>query len=169
MIIYVVHDYGQYNYLITRALRDIDIKAKLISKTTKPLEVQPGCEATILGKAPDITQAGNCAEFLDLGLPAFDIFLSLCIISQHYGTEVQNGAKGGYESVSIEHDMKEKPIPKDTLFAGCPKQFTSLPSHADEVTALPSGVAQPCISPICPNETIGNASKQIYNIRGTQK
>ena len=165
MVIYVVNNYGQFNHLITRVLRDIDVEAKLIPNTTKPSEVQSGCEAIILGGGPDITRAGNCAEYLDLGLPVLGICLGLHIISEHYGAALQSGAKGGYGSVSIERDIKEKAIPEDALFAGCPEQFTVWASHADEVTALPSGFTLLATSSICPYEAIGNASKQIYGIQ----
>ena len=165
MAIYVVNNYGQFNHLITRALRDLEIEAALIPNTTTASEVQSGCDAIILGGGPDITRAGNCAEYLDLGLPVLGICLGLHIIANHYGAPVQNGEKGGYGSVSIKRDIREEPIPEDDLFAGYPEEFSVWASHADEVTALPSGFTRLATSKICPYEAIGNASQKIYGVQ----
>ena len=165
MVIYVVNNYGQFNHLIIRSLRDIDIEATLIPNTMEATEVQSGCEAIILGGGPDITRSGNCSEYLDLGLPVLGICLGLHIIAEHYGAPVQSGAKGGYGSVFIKRDIREPPIPEDDLFAGYPKKFSVWASHADEVTALPPGFTRLATSSICTYEAIGNASKQIYGIQ----
>ena len=47
--IYVVNNFGQFNHLIHRALRDLDIDAALIPNTTPPEEIREECRGIILG------------------------------------------------------------------------------------------------------------------------
>jgi len=50
--IYVVNNFGQFNHLIHRALRDLDINADLVSNTTPPRRVSEECRGIILGGGP---------------------------------------------------------------------------------------------------------------------
>ena len=59
----VVNNYGQFNHLIHRALRDLDIDVALIPNTTPKEEVAAGYRGIILGGGPDIGRAGVCAEY----------------------------------------------------------------------------------------------------------
>ena len=164
ILLYVVNNYGQFNHLITRALRDLDIEATFIPNTTPALEVQSKCNGIILGGGPDLSRAGNCAEYLDLGLPVLGICLGLHIIASHFGVPVKSGEKGGYGAVPILRDVHE-PCPEDALFRGYPDDFSVWASHADEITALPAGFVRLATSAICQYEAIGNASKNIYGVQ----
>jgi GMP synthase (glutamine-hydrolysing) len=164
ILLYVVNNYGQFNHLITRALRDLDIEATLISNTTPASQVQSKCNGIILGGGPDLNRAGNCAEYLDLGLPVLGICLGLHIIASHFGTPVKSGEMGGYGAVPILRDVHE-PCPEDALLKGYPDEFSVWASHADEITALPKGFTRLATSTICQYEAIGNASKNIYGVQ----
>ena len=63
----VVNNYGQFNHLIHRALRDLDIDVMLIPNTTPKEEVAAAYRGIILGGGPAIERAGVCAEYLDSG------------------------------------------------------------------------------------------------------
>ena len=89
--IFVVNNFGQFNHLIHRALRDLDIEVTLIPNTTTKEKVAEGCRGIILGGGPTIERAGNCAEYLDLGLPVLGICLGLHIIASKFGGEVASG------------------------------------------------------------------------------
>ncbi|MGB9175360.1 MAG: GMP synthase, partial [Methanoregula sp.] len=83
--IYVINNFGQFNHLIHRALRDLDIDVALVPNTTPVVRVGEECRGIILGGGPDIGRSGNCAEYLDLGLPVLGICLGLHIIATKYG------------------------------------------------------------------------------------
>ena len=50
--IYVVNNFGQFNHLIHRALRDLDIDVALIPNTTPPEDILEGSRGIILGGGP---------------------------------------------------------------------------------------------------------------------
>ena len=57
--IYVVNNFGQFNHLILRALRDLEIDASMISNTTPPHRVSEECRGIILGGGPSIERGGE--------------------------------------------------------------------------------------------------------------
>jgi len=114
--LYVVNNYGQFNHLILRALRDLDIDAKLIPNTTPVSEVREGCQGIILGGGPDISRAGLSHEYVRLGKPVLGICLGLHVIAQEFGGTVQSGQKGGYGAVEVtitDHDGILQGYPND--------------------------------------------------------
>ncbi|MDD1685672.1 GMP synthase subunit A [Methanoregula sp.] len=157
--IYVVNNFGQFNHLINRALRDIDIDATLIPNTTAPEEVRNGCRGIILGGGPAIERAGNCSQYLDLGLPVLGICLGLHIIARHFGGDVHTGQSGGYGPVDIEI------CENDAILEGYPEKMNVWASHADEVSRIPEGFTLLAQSSICNNEAIALPDKHIYGLQ----
>ena len=157
--IYVVNNYGQFNHLIHRALRDLDIEVSMIPNTTLPDEVASGCRGIILGGGPTIERAGNCARYLDLGLPVLGICLGLHIIAQKFGGGVHPGRSGGYGSVEVEI------VTPDGILAGYPDKIPVWASHADEVFRIPDGFTRLAYSNICDAEAIAHPEKQIYGLQ----
>jgi len=157
--IYVVNNFGQFNHLIHRALRDLDIDAVLIPNTTPPEGVREGCRGIILGGGPAIERAGNCSQYLDLGLPVLGICLGLHIIANRFGGNVHTGQSGGYGPVDIEI------CECDEILKGYPEKMNVWASHADEVIQLPEGFTRLARSPICNNEAIALPEKNIYGLQ----
>ena len=79
--LYVVNNHGQFNHLIRRMLRDLEIDAVMIENTVPADEVAAGCRGIVLGGGPTITRTGNCADYLSLGVPVLGICLGLHIIA----------------------------------------------------------------------------------------
>ena len=157
--IYVVNNYGQFNHLIHRALRDLDIDVALISNTTPAAEVGENCRGIILGGGPAIERAGNCEQYLDLGLPVLGICLGLHIIARKYGGIVTKGQSGGYGPVDVE-------ICRDSaILAGYPGKMNVWASHADEVSRMPDGFTLLARSSICNHEAIAHPKKPIYGLQ----
>lgn len=157
--IFVVNNYGQFNHLIHRALRDLDIEVAMIPNTTSPEEVANGCRGIVLGGGPTLERAGNCAEYLKLGLPVLGICLGLHVIAIGSGGSVRPGHSGGYGAVDVEIDDP------DTILAGYSGKIHVWASHADEVATVPSGFKVLAHSNICNNEAITNEKKKIYGIQ----
>jgi GMP synthase (glutamine-hydrolysing) len=157
--IYVVNNYGQFNHLIHRALRDLGIDVALISNTTPAAEVGENCRGIILGGGPAIERAGNCEQYLDLGLPVLGICLGLHIIARKYGGTVTKGQSGGYGPVEVE-------ICQDSeILSGYPEKMNVWASHADEVSRVPDGFSILARSSICNHEAIALQEKHIYGLQ----
>jgi len=155
----VVNNYGQFNHLIHRALRDLDIDVVLVSNTTSPGDIAAEYRGIILGGGPDIGRAGLCAEYLDLGLPVLGICLGLHVIAKKFGGDVHPGKYGGYGSVEVcirEHDE---------ILKGYPQKIPVWASHADEVCKVPEGFTVLASSDICSVEAMALPEKRIYGLQ----
>ncbi|NMB79656.1 MAG: GMP synthase subunit A [Methanomicrobiales archaeon] len=157
--IYVVNNFGQFNHLIHRALRDLDIEVSLIPNTTHPEDVASGCRGIILGGGPTLDRAGNCAKYLDLGLPVLGICLGLHIIATRFGGNVSPGKSGGYGPVDVEI------LEHGEILKGYPDTISVWASHADEVVSIPPGFVRLARSSICNAEAIALPEKRIYGLQ----
>jgi GMP synthase (glutamine-hydrolysing) len=157
--IYVVNNYGQFNHLIQRMLRDLDIDSVMISNTTPPDEVGSSCRGIVLGGGPTIERAGNCSEYCKLGLPVLGICLGLHIIAATNGGKVKPGTSGGYGAVDVEI------IDKDGILSGYPEKIRVWASHADEVVTVPPGFTRLARSSVCGNEAVAFPDKHIYGLQ----
>ncbi len=157
--IYVVNNFGQFNHLILRMLRDLSIDAKMIANSTPPGEISGACRGLVLGGGPAIERAGNCADYLELGIPVLGICLGLHIIASSFGGEVGPGKHGGYGAVRV--DIREH----DEILAGYPGSIDVWASHADEVRVIPPGFTRLASSDICANEAIALTEKHIYGLQ----
>ena len=157
--IYVFNNFGQFNHLIHRALRDLEIDVELMPNSTSREQVAEGCRGIILGGGPAIDRAGNCSQYLDLGLPVLGICLGLHIIAKRFGGDVHPGRSGGYGPIEVEI------CNPDEILAGDPGKVSVWASHADEVSRLPDGFSLLARSSICNIEAIANPDKKIYGLQ----
>lgn len=157
--IYVINNFGQFNHLIHRSLRDLDIEVALVPNSTPPEEIVENCRGIILGGGPTIERAGNCSQYLDLGLPVLGICLGLHIIAETFGGKVQTGQSGGYGPVDVEI------CEHNDILAGYPEKISVWASHADEVSLVPEGFILLARSSICNNEAIALPKKHIYGVQ----
>lgn len=157
--VYVVNNFGQFNHLIQRMFRDLDIDVRMIQNTTPPEEVASGCRGLVLGGGPSLQRAGNSAQYLNLGLPVLGICLGLHVIATAFGGEVTPGRHGGYGPVDVDI------IEHDEIFAGYPGRIRVWASHADEVSVVPAGFKRLAGSSICANEAIALPDRHIYGLQ----
>jgi GMP synthase (glutamine-hydrolysing) len=157
--IFVVNNHGQFNHLIHRALRDLEIEVTMIPNTIPADKVAEGCRGIILGGGPTLERAGNCSSYLDLGLPVLGICLGLHIIATAKGGMVAQGRSGGYGAVEIEI------CDHNDIFAGYPETIDVWASHADEVSCIPKGFKLLARSKICNTEAVAHLDKRIYGIQ----
>jgi GMP synthase (glutamine-hydrolysing) len=157
--IYVVNNYGQFNHLIQRMLRDLEIDARMIPNSTLPEEVASGCRGLILGGGPSLERAGNAGQYLDLGLPVLGICLGLHIIATIFDGTVTPGRSGGYGPVEV--GIREH----NEILKGYPSRIKVWASHADEVSVPPPGSVRLATSQICENEAIALLDRHIYGLQ----
>lgn len=157
--IYVVNNYGQFNHLILRMLRDLDIDARMIPNSTSPDEVAGSCRGVVLGGGPDIRRSGNSSRYLTLDLPVLGICLGLHVIATEYGGSVRQGKTGGYGPVDVEV------ADEGAILSGYPRTISVWASHADEVAVVPPDFRLLARSAICAHEAIANRDKNIYGLQ----
>jgi GMP synthase (glutamine-hydrolysing) len=157
--IYVINNFGQFNHLIHRALRDLDIDVSMVPNSTSPARISEGCRGIILGGGPTIERAGNSGHYLDLGLPVLGICLGLHIIAIKFGGDVHPGSRGGYGPVEVEI------CEHDDILSGFPEKINVWASHADEVSRIPEGFTCLAHSPVCNAEAIALPGKRIYGLQ----
>jgi len=157
--LFVVNNYGQFNHLILRALRDLGIDAKMIPNTSPIEEVRNGCRGIILGGGPDISRAGLSKQYVHLGKPVLGICLGLHVIAQEFRGSVHSGQKGGYGAVEVtitDHDG---------ILTGYPEKMQVWASHADEVIIIPESFSRLATSPVCGNEAIAHKELPIFGVQ----
>ncbi|HVP25643.1 MAG TPA: GMP synthase subunit A [Methanomicrobiales archaeon] len=157
--LFVVNNFGQFNHLILRSLRDMEIPAELVPNTTPPGEMEKGCRGIILGGGPSIERAGRCAEYLDLGLPVLGICLGMQAMALARGGAVSPGSMGGYGLVEVEI------VEPDEILNGYPGRTNVWASHMDEVTKLPGGFTLLASSRICWIEAMAKQDERLYGVQ----
>ena len=157
MRILVVNNYGQFNHLIVRSIRDL-VESKLISNQTPPEDIE--ADGLILGGGPALERAGRCADYLkELDIPILGICLGLQLMGTTFGGRVAPGAIGGYAEVQVEV-VKENDILKDL-----PKTFKTWASHADQVVELPLDFEVLARSNVCEIEAMEHLRRPLYGVQ----
>ncbi|HMK15445.1 MAG TPA: GMP synthase subunit A [Methanomicrobiales archaeon] len=157
--LFVVNNFGQFNHLILRSLRDLGIPAELVPNTTRTEEIAAGCRGIILGGGPAMERAGNSMKYLGLGLPVLGICLGLQAMALARGGTVTPGSMGGYGLVEIEI------VEPDDILAGYPVRNQVWASHMDEVTKLPEGFTLLASSRICRIEAMARPEEHLYGVQ----
>jgi len=159
MKIYVVYNYGQYNHLIQRTLREIGVETKLIENTT-PIDELKSLDGLVIGGGPSLERTGYCELYLrQLDIPIIGICLGHQLIAKVFGGEVGKGSVGGYSEVRI------RILEEDELFEGIPREIKVWASHMDEVKKLPENFRILAESDICKIEAMRHDKKPIYSVQ----
>ena len=158
MQIDVVDNHGQFTHLEGRALRDIGVETETIDNETPPEEID--ADGLVLSGGPEMSRAGRCGEYLDLGIPVLGICLGMQVIAAELGGSVAGGEYGGYADVTVEIEEEADPLvgslaPETRVWA----------SHADEVKELPEGFDLTATSEVCGIEAMSNESRNLYGVQ----
>ena len=157
MLILVVNNYGQFNHLIVRSLRDM-AKTKMITNQTPVGEIE--ADGLVLGGGPSLDRAGNCADYLtDLDLPILGICLGMQLMAETFGGRVERGSVGGYAEVEVEI------IEEDDILKGLPQKIKTWASHADQVVDLPENFQSLARSDVCEIEAMKHLEKPLYGVQ----
>ena len=157
MSVLVVNNYGQFNHLIHRSIRDL-VSARMISNLTPPEEIE--ADGLILGGGPTLDRAGNCSEYLKrLKIPILGICLGLQVMAETFGGRVEKGSIGGYAEVVVEV-LKE-----DKILKGLPPKVKTWASHADQVVRLPPEFRVLARSEVCEIEAMRHETRPLYGVQ----
>jgi|PlaIllAssembly_1097288.scaffolds.fasta_scaffold1050551_1 GMP synthase (glutamine-hydrolysing) len=157
MRILVVNNYGQFNHLIRRAIRE-KVETDLISNQTPPEKID--ANGLILGGGPNLDRAGRCADYLrDLDIPILGICLGMQLMGTTFGGKVVPGSVGGYAEVEVQV-LKE-----DDILRGLPSKFKTWASHMDQVIELPQGFEVLARSDVCEIEAMKHLTRPLYGVQ----
>lgn len=157
MRIDVVNNYGQFNHLIQRSLRD-RVESRLISNQTGVDEIQ--ADGLILGGGPTLQRAGRCQEYLNrLEIPVLGICLGMQLMGLTFGGRVETGSLGGYAHVEVEI------IEHDDILKGLPDRIRTWASHADQVVLLPENFQVLARSNVCDIEAMRHIHRPLYGVQ----
>ncbi|MGB9963947.1 GMP synthase subunit A [Halobacterium hubeiense] len=157
--ILVVDNHGQFTHLEHRMLRDMDgVETETVDNTTPAADLD--ADGLVLSGGPDMDDVGNCADYLDLGVPVLGICLGMQFIATELGGRVESGDYGGYADVDVEILDDDDPLvgslsPETRVWA----------SHADEVVEVPAGFERTARSDICGVEAISDADRDLYGVQ----
>jgi GMP synthase (glutamine-hydrolysing) len=157
MLVLVVNNYGQFNHLIHRSVRDL-ASARMISNQTPAEEIE--ADGLILGGGPSLARAGNCSEYLTkLEMPILGICLGLQVMAETFGGKVEKGAVGGYAEVDVEV------LEEDDILKGLPPRIKTWASHADQVVSLPPDFRVLARSEVCEIEAMRHETRPLYGVQ----
>jgi GMP synthase (glutamine-hydrolysing) len=157
MLVLVVNNYGQFNHLIHRSVRDL-VSAKMISNQTPADEIE--ADGLILGGGPTLERAGNCSEYLTkLKIPILGICLGLQVMAETFGGKVEKGAIGGYAEVDVEV------LEEDDILKGLSPKIKTWASHADQVVELPPDFQVLARSEVCEIEAMRHETRPLYGVQ----
>ncbi len=156
---------GQYSLLIVRRVRELGVRAELMSRRSAEPEriLASGCRGLILTGGPrSVTEPGapGCSpELLRLGIPVLGICYGMQLMALLEGGEVgPAGSSGEYGGARL-HSRES------ALFSGCPGESGCWMSHRDRVLRAPEGFAVTASSPDCPVAAMENAAARLYGVQ----
>jgi GMP synthase (glutamine-hydrolysing) len=157
MRILVVNNYGQFNHLIRRSIRD-KVDTDLISNETPPEAIE--AQGLILGGGPTLDRAGRSADYLrEMDIPILGICLGLQVMGTTFGGRVAPGTIGGYAEVDVEV------VEEDDILKGLPPKFKTWASHADQVVKLPPEFEVLARSNVCEIEAMKHKTRPLYGVQ----
>lgn len=157
MEVLVVNNYGQFNHLIHRSIREI-VPARIISNQTPAGEID--ADGLILGGGPTLARAGECREYLTkLDIPILGICLGLQVMAETFRGKVEKGAIGGYAEVVVEV------LEEDEILKGLPQKIRTWASHADQVVRLPPEFRVLARSEVCEIEAMRHKTRPLYGVQ----
>ena len=156
--IVVVDNHGQFTHLERRALRDLGVETELIDNETPPSDVD--ADGVVLSGGPDIERIGHSPAYLDADVPVLGICLGMQLMAHELDGEVGSGEYGGYADVTV--DVLDE---TDPLIGSLAPETRVWASHADEVTAVPSGFERTAESDVCSVEAMSDTDRDLYGVQ----
>ncbi|MDR0425816.1 MAG: glutamine-hydrolyzing GMP synthase [Clostridiales bacterium] len=159
----VVLDFGsQYNQLIARRVRELDVYCELLPHDTTAAAIkQKGAVGVIFSGGPDSVYFNDGPKadpaILELGVPVLGICYGLQLINQMLGGEVKGGP--------AEFGRRVVKTTGGALFQGLPDSWECWMSHGDFVSRPAPGFTVTASTDTCPVTGLENPEKKIYGVQ----
>ncbi|MCD8216014.1 MAG: glutamine-hydrolyzing GMP synthase [Clostridiales bacterium] len=161
----VVLDFGgQYNQLIARRVRDLNVYCEVKSYKTPIEEIKKlnpagiiftgGPNSVYLETSPSISP-----EIFSLGIPLLGICYGSQLMSHILGGEVRPAQKSEYGKTETFFDTKS------LMFKDIPEKSITWMSHTDRIEKVPEGFKITAFSETCPVAAMENPEKALYAVQ----
>lgn len=157
---------GQYNQLIARRVRDLNVYCDLKPCSMSIAEIKEYAPIGIIftGGPNSVYEEGSPTidkEIFSLGIPVLGICYGCQLIAYTLGGEVTHAETSEYGKREIELKAESK------LFQGVPQKSVSWMSHTDYVSRVPEGfkITADTAAGTCPVAVFENEEKKIYGIQ----
>lgn len=154
---------GQYNQLIARRVRELNVFCELVScdmPLDKIREYNPvgiiftgGPNSVYDEKSPHIDE-----KVFSLGIPVLGICYGCQLMAYTLGGKVVSAGKSEYGKAEVEYLSSP-------LTVHMPKSAVCWMSHTDKVEALPAGFKQLAKSENCPFAAFGDEERKLYGVQ----
>ncbi|WP_138159519.1 glutamine-hydrolyzing GMP synthase [Peptoniphilus catoniae] len=162
-MILVVDFGGQYNQLIARRVRDLNVYCEVVpynKALAKVKEVKPkgiiftGGPNSVYGdKSPKIEK-----EIFELGIPILGLCYGMQLMAYTLGAQVK-------EAKEREFGKTQLKIKKSKIFKGIKDDSTVWMSHVDRVDSLPQGFEKIASTQNCPIAAMENKDLNLYALQ----
>ncbi len=155
---------GQYNQLIARRVRDLNVYCDLKPCTMSAEEIRAYAPVGIIFTGGPNSVYDEASPHVDpavfgLGIPVLGICYGCQLIAYTLGGKVEHAAAGEYGRRTFTF-CKDSP-----LSAGIPQSSTCWMSHTDYVSAVPAGFAVLASTESCPAAVFGDETRRIYGVQ----
>lgn len=163
-LIIVVDFGGQYNQLIARRVRDLNVYCEVVPYNKSLCEIKKknpigiiftgGPNSVYDDNAPKIEK-----EIFDLGIPILGLCYGMQLISKTFGGVVEKADKKEFGKTICIKDKKSK------LLNDVKDETIVWMSHQDQLTKMPLGFSSIQHTSTCPYAAIENEEKKIYAVQ----
>ena len=155
---------GQYNQLITRRVRELNIYCEMLPWNASFEKIQKLNPSAIIftGGPNSVFEADSPKadpRVFELGVPILGICYGLQFIAHTLKGKVQSAQKREYGKQEIHYAENAQ------LFAGMEKNSRCWMSHTDYVAEVPAGFKVTATTETCPIAAMENDEKRIYGVQ----
>lgn len=161
----LIIDFGsQYNQLIARKVRELNVFCEIVPPDFKVDAIDPDeIKGIIFSGGPASVYAKNaptCDErVFDLGIPVLGICYGMQLMSKLLGGHVERSHFREYGRAQLTVTNPRH------LFKGIPKKSTSWMSHGDKVRRMPKGFVRIALSKNTHIAAFANFDRQLYGVQ----
>lgn len=155
---------GQYNQLITRRVRELNVFSELVSYKTSAEKIKEiGPKGIIFSGGPSSVYgegAPKCdPEIFKLGIPIFGICYGMQLITNELGGKVEKAENREYGKAIIKTDINSP------FFKDMEEEQQVWMSHGDYITAIPEGFTSIAKTDSTPYAAFCHEEKKMYGVQ----
>ncbi|MBL0389227.1 glutamine-hydrolyzing GMP synthase [Tumebacillus sp. ITR2] len=163
--IVVVLDFGgQYNQLITRRIRELNVYSELLPFSTTAEELKKyNLKGIVFSGGPNSVYGEGAPKVdpavFELGVPILGICYGMQLMAHHFDAKVERAAvrEYGKSMINVTSDSN--------LFTEQPTSQQVWMSHSDKVVSVPNGFRVDATTETCPVASMSDAARKLYAVQ----
>ncbi|PWK09659.1 glutamine-hydrolyzing GMP synthase [Tumebacillus permanentifrigoris] len=163
--IVIVLDFGgQYNQLITRRIRELNVYSELLPFSTTAEELKKyNLKGIVFSGGPNSVYGEGAPKvdpaLFELGVPILGICYGMQLMAHHFEAKVERAAVREYGKSMI--DVATDGV----LFHEQPQKQQVWMSHSDKVVSVPNGFRIDATTETCPVAAMSDAARKLYAVQ----